>query len=112
MEITGHINMNVQGLGESIGHGYTSYTIRGEWTGEDSAQKGQIAISYETRLSKWMDFLRDIFPYLTISFIVSIVGCCFCGHTKIKDKEKFDSVVQAQNVEASACVHISRGAEK
>lgn len=99
-------------LKESVGSGGASYTVSGEWDGASSASKGRIVVSCEFWCVKWMDLLRDLFPYVTIIIIASIVGCRFGGCTNIEHRDKVDSKVQVHNIEASASVHVNREIDK
>ena len=105
MEACEQIKALVKWLKESVGSGCTSYTVKGEW---DGASNGRIEITYESWCDKWMNLLRDLFPYITIIIIASIVGCQIGGCTNKEDSNKADAEVRVHNIEASASVHVNR----
>ena len=108
---TNTIKMDIR---EIDGQGLASCTVNGVWTllhEKDGEEK--LEITYELRPREKMDclhFVCNILPYIVISVIAIVVGCCFSGKQHDANVKKDCDVIQVQNVEASTSVRI--GAEK
>jgi len=112
MEAYARIKEVVNTLKEVVGQECASCVVKVEWDEEALKYKGQIEFNRAFGCGKFMDFLRDVFPYITMIIIASIVGCRFGGCTSIEDKNKITSDVQVHNIEACASVHIKKEAGK
>ena len=99
---------------ENDGQWLASCTVNGVLTllhEKDSEEKLEITceLRHHEKMD-WLQFVCDILPYVVISVITIVVGCCFSGKQHDADGKKDCDVIRVQNVEASTSVRI--GAEK
>ncbi len=114
VSIVEQINAIMNGIKEIDGKGLASCTVTGNWALPNEEDKeANVRITYELRsreMMDWMHFVCNVLPYIVISVIAIVIGCCFTGKQHDADFQKDGDVMRVRNIEASTSVRI--GADK